>query len=435
MSTIEVIEGLQRRVALSVSTAELEQRATSKLRQLARTAKMQGFRPGKVPMKMIESMYGGSTRSEILSDLISEAFAKIAQEQQLRVAGTPDVSPEGELQFDGPSLQFSALFEVYPEVSLGPVGELEVERIHVQVGEAEIDKTVEVLRKQRTTWTEVDRPPVSGDQVTIDFRGTLDGIAFDGGSAEGFSVVLGEGRMLPDFEKGLLGQPRELSLHFPVQFPENYGAEQLAGKLANFEATIHRVEEPVLPAIDAVFAQQLGVADGDLEKLRAEIRKNLEREVTQRVKARIKAAVMDALPKVSSFDLPKALVETEVDTLAERAKQDLAQRGIDVKQMPIPREAFEDSAKKRVQLGLIVSELVKREKLQPKPEQVRAIVEEAAASYENPAEVIRYYFSDRQRLAEIEALAIEQNVVDYVLQHARVSDKDLAFDELMQQAA
>jgi len=228
---------------------------------------------------------------------------------------------------------------------------------------------------------------------------------------------------------------QEISLHFPVQFPENYGAEQLAGKLANFEATIHRVEEPVLPAIDAAFAQQLGVADGDLEKLRAEIRKNLEREVTQRVKARIKAAVMDALPKVSSFDLPKALVETEVDTLAERAKQDLAQRGIDVKQMPIPREAFEDSAKKRVQLGLIVSELVKREKLQPKPEQVRAIVEEAAASYENPAEVIRYYFSDRQRLAEIEALAIEQNVVDYVLQHSRVSDKDLAFDELMQQAA
>jgi len=169
MSTIEVIEGLQRRVALSVSTAELEQRATSKLRQLARTAKMQGFRPGKVPMKMIESMYGGSTRSEILSDLISEAFAKIAQEQQLRVAGTPDVSPEGELQFDSPSLQFSALFEVYPEVSLGPVGELEVERIHVQVGEAEIDKTVEVLRKQRTTWTEVDRPAVSGIRSPLTF--------------------------------------------------------------------------------------------------------------------------------------------------------------------------------------------------------------------------------------------------------------------------
>ncbi|NDF51246.1 MAG: trigger factor [Betaproteobacteria bacterium] len=284
-------------------------------------------------------------------------------------------------------------------------------------------------------WVEVDRAPANGDQVTIDFRGTLDGVAFEGGSAEGFSVVLGEGRMLPDFEKGLLGQAKDHDLHFPVQFPENYGAEQLAGKLASFEAKIHRVEEPLLPPVDAAFAQQLGVPDGDLEKLRAEIRKNLEREVGQRVKARIKAAVMESLPKVSSFDLPKALVETEVDALAERAKQDLAQRGIDVKQMPIPREAFEESAKKRVQLGLIVSELVKQEKLQPKPEQVRAIVEEAAAAYENPAEVVRYYFSDRQRLAEVEALAVEQNVVDYVLQHAKVSDKDLAFDELMQQAA
>lgn len=435
MSTIEVIEGLQRRVALSVSTAELEQRAMAKLKQMARTAKMQGFRPGKVPMKMIESMYGGNTRSEILSDLISEAFAKIAQEQKLRVAGAPDVAPEGDLQFDSPTLQFSARFEVYPEVSLGSVGELEVERIHVRVGEAEIDKTVEVLRKQRLSWVEVDRAPANGDQVTIDFRGTLDGVAFEGGSAEGFSVVLGEGRMLPDFEKGLLGQAKDHDLHFPVQFPENYGAEQLAGKLASFEAKIHRVEEPLLPPVDAAFAQQLGVPDGDLEKLRAEIRKNLEREVGQRVKARIKAAVMESLPKVSSFDLPKALVETEVDALAERAKQDLARRGIDVKQMPIPREAFEESAKKRVQLGLIVSELVKQEKLQPKPEQVRAIVEEAAAAYENPAEVVRYYFSDRQRLAEVEALAVEQNVVDYVLQHAKVSDKDLAFDELMQQAA
>lgn len=435
MSTIEVIEGLQRRAALSVSTAELERRAVTKLKQIARTAKMQGFRPGKVPMKMIESMYGGSTRSEILSDLISEAFSKLAQEQQLRVAGAPDVAPQGELQFDSPSLEFSASFEVYPEVSLGPVAELEVERIHTQVGEAEIEKTVEVLRKQRVSWHEVDRAPASGDQVTIDFRGTLDGVAFEGGSAEGFSVVLGEGRMLADFEKGLLGQAKGLVLQFPVQFPENYGAEKLAGKLANFEATIHKVEEPVLPDVNQDFAQQLGVPDGDIEKLRAEIRKNLEREVAQRVKARVKAAVMDALPKVSSFDLPKALIESEMDALAERAKQDLAERGIDVKQMPIPREAFEDSAKKRVQIGLIVSELVKQQQLQPKPEQVRAIVEEAAASYENPAEVIRYYFSDRQRLAEVEALAIEQNVVDYVLQHAKVSDKDLAFDELMQQAA
>ena len=435
MSNVEVIEGLQRKVALSVSTAELEQRALGKLKQIARTAKMQGFRPGKVPMKMIESMYGGSTRSEILSDLISEAFSKMAQEQQLRVAGAPDVAPEGELQFDSPTLQFSAIFEVYPEVQLGAVDQLEIERIHVQVGDTEIDKTIEVLRKQRVSWQAVDRAPASGDQVTIDFEGSLDGLVFDGGSAQGFTVVLGEGRMLPDFEQGLVGQAQGVSFGFPVNFPEDYGSAQLAGKLAHFEATIHRVEEPVLPMVDSAFAEQLGVPDGDLQKLREEIRKNLEREVSQRVKARVKASVMEALPGISSFDLPKALVESEIETLTERTRQDLAQRGIDVKKMPLPGEAFEQSARKRVQLGLIVSELVKQQQLQPKPEQIRQIVEESAAAYENPAEVIRYYFSDRQRLAEVEALAIEQNVVDYVLQHAKVTDKDLAFDELMQQAA
>jgi len=430
-----VMEGLQRRVALSVSTAELEKRAIVKLKQIARTAKMQGFRPGKVPMKMIESMYGGSTRSEILSDLISEAFSTLAETQRLRVAGAPDIAPEGELNFDAPSLDFSAQFEVYPEVAIGSVADLEVERVRAQVGEAEIEKTLEVLRKQRQSWQEVDRPSENGDQLTIDFKGSLDGVAFEGGHAEGFSLVLGQGRMLADFEKALIGQSKGAALTFPVQFPDNYGAERLAGKLAQFEATVHRVESSVLPDVDSDFAQQLGVADGDIEKLRAEIRKNLEREVAQRVKARIKAAVMEALPKVSSFDLPKALIESEIESLAEKAKQDLAQRGIDAKQMAIPREAFEEPAKKRVQLGLIVSELVRQQQLQPRPEQVRVIVEEAAAAYENPAEVIRYYFSDRQRLAEVEALAIEQNVVDYVLQHARVADRDLAFDELMQQAA
>lgn len=435
MSNIEVIEGLQRKAALSVSTAELEQRALVKLKQIARTAKMQGFRPGKVPMKMIESMYGGTTRGEILSDLISEAFSRLAREQQLRVAGAPDVSPEGELRFDSPSLQFSARFEVYPEVKLGAVDQLEIERIHVQVGDAEIDKTIEVLRKQRISWHEVDRAPGIGDRVTIDFQGSLDGLAFDGGSAKDFSLVLGEGRMLPDFEQGLMGQARGVALQFPVHFPENYGASQLSGKVAQFEASIHCVEEPLLPAVDADFAAQLGVPDGDLESLRAEIRKNLEREVSQRVKARIKSAVMESLPAISSFDLPKALVESEMNSLAESARQDLTQRGIDLKQMPFPTEAFEQPAQRRVRLGLIVSELVKQQQLQPRPEQIRQIVEESAAAYENPAEVIRYYFSDRQRLAEVEALATEQNVVDYVLQHARVIDKALGFDELMQQAA
>jgi len=306
-----------------------------------------------------------------------------------------------------------------------------VERASCEVGEAEVDKTLEVLRKQRTQWDAAQRAAADGDRVTIDFAGKLDGVAFQGGTASDFPFVLGEGRMLPDFETGVRGAAEGESRTFPVAFPADYGSQELAGKTAEFEVTVKKIEAPRLPELNEELARQLGVADGSIDKLRADVRGNLEREVAQRIRNRNKAAIMDALPALADLELPKALIESESQSLAERAREDFRQRGMDVKDMPIPADAFTEPASKRVRLGLIVGEIVKIHGLQAKPDQLRKRIEEFAQSYENPAEVIRWYFSDRERLAEVEALVVEQNVVDWVLEKAKVTDKALAFDELM----
>ncbi len=308
---------------------------------------------------------------------------------------------------------------------------LEVERVQCTVGDADVDKTIDILRKQRVTWEPVDRAAQDDDRVTIDFVGTLDGVAFEGGSAEDFQFELAAGRMLPDFETGVRGAKAGDTREFPVAFPADYGSANLAGKTAQFKVTVKAVEQPRLPEVDSNFAIQLGVADGDLAKMRADIRANLEREVAQRVRARTKASVMESLTKLANIELPAALVEAEGRELTERALNDLKQRGMDVKNIPIPPDAFKEQAEKRVRLGLIVAEIVKTSNLQAKPDQIRKQIEEFAQSYENPAELIRYYFSDRNRLAEVEAIVVEQNVVDWVLAGAKVTDKALSFDELM----
>jgi trigger factor len=326
---------------------------------------------------------------------------------------------------------FSAIFEVYPEVQLGDPSTLALERTQCAVGDAEVEKTLEILRKQRTQWDAVERVAADGDRVTIDFAGKLDGVAFQGGTAAEFPFVLGEGRMLPDFETGVRGAAPGEVKQFPVAFPADYNAAELAGKTAEFEVTVRKVEAPRLPELNDDFARELGVADGDLGKLRADVRANLEREVAQRLRNRNKAAVMDALPNLAAIEVPKALVQSESQALADRALEDFKQRGMDVKNMPIPPDAFTETAQKRVRIGLIIGEIVKTQSLQAKPEQLRQRIEEFAQSYENPGEVIRWYFSDRERLAEVEALVVEQNVVDWALGKATVTDKPIGFDELM----
>ena len=427
---LEQLGALERRLSMAVPVADIDKNVTKRLREIARGAKVPGFRPGKAPLKMIEQSYGAQVQAEVLGDAVSKAFGDAVAEHNLRVAGEPNIERrEGAADSE---FGFTATFEVYPEVKLGDIAAVEIESFTCEVGDAEVDRTLDILRKQRVTWEDAGRAAQDGDRVTIDFKGTLDGVAFEGGTAEDFPLVMGEGRMLPDFEKGVAGVSAGDTRTFPVAFPEEYGAKELAGKTAQFEVTAKKVEAPVLPPIDEALARQLGVADGDVAKLREDVKANLEREVGQRLKARTKNSVMEGLPKIADIEIPKSLVRSESQSLGERAKADLAARGMDVKNLPVPVEAFTEQAEKRVRLGLLVGEIVRTEGLQAKPDQIRKQIEDFAQAYENPGEVIRYYFSDRERLAEVEALVVEQNVVDWALGKAKVTPKALAFDELMQ---
>ena len=429
---VETLDKLERRITLTLAATEINSEVESRLKKLARTVKADGFRPGKVPMSVVAQRYGYSVQYEVMNDKLGQAFAQAANEAQLRVAGVPNITqkndaPEGQMAFD-------ATFEVYPEVKLGDLSAVEVERVAADVDEAAIDKTVEILRKQRRTFTQ--RPATegaeAGDRVTIDFEGKIDGEPFQGGKAEAFQFLIGEGQMLEQFDQAVRGMKVGESKTFPLQFPADYHGQDVAGKEADFMVTMKKVEAQHLPTVDEAFAKSLGIAGGTVEALRADVKKNLEREVKFRVLARNKAAVMDALVKSAELDLPKALVESEVNRLTEGARADLKQRGIkDADTAPIPAEIFTPQAERRVRLGLVVSELVRQNNLQAKPEQLQAHIEEMAQSYEKPAEVVRWYLSDRQRMAEVEAVVVENNVTDFVLANAKVNDKVLPFDELM----
>jgi trigger factor len=360
---------------------------------------------------------------------VQKAFSDAVREAKLRVAGQPRIEPKKDAAAD--ALEFSATFEVYPEFRIGDVAAASVERPRVTVDDAAVDKTLEILRKQRVTYAEAVRAAQSGDRVTVDFAGRIGGEPFPGGKAEGFAFVLGEGRMLPEFEAAAGGAAPGASKTFSVTFPQDYHGKEVAGKTAEFALTLKKVEQARLPALDAEFAKGLGVADGDLAKMRAEVRQNVERETKKRIEARVKQQAMQALLAATPLELPKSLVALETRELVERAAADLRARGLKFEKLPLEPQAFEDSAQRRVALGLIIAELARAEKLQPKPAEVRALIEQEAQSYESPAEVVKWFYMQPQRLQEMEGLALEANVVQWVLQKARVVDKAMPFDELM----
>lgn len=429
---VEILSGLERRVDLAVSIADVEKEVQAQLKRVARTAKVQGFRPGKAPLSLIERSHGPGIRYDVINNEVGRSLDKVIGEAKLRVAGTPNLEPKTEGVEEG-VMAFSATFEVYPEVQLPELSALQVKRAQVQVGDAEVQRTVDILRKQRAKYEARDgREAQDDDRITLDFAGTIDGVAFDGGAAEKFPFVLGQGRMLPEFETAVRGMKAGESKTFPLTFPDEYGSKEVAGKTAEFKITVTEVAEPVLPEVDSEFAKSLGQPEGDVEKLLADVRANIEREVKARAQARTKASVMDALVGACSFDVPKALVENDAQGRVAAAREELKQRGVpNADSMPIPADAFTAESERRVRLGLLVSELVQGADLQAKPEQVRARIEEFAQNYEQPAQVVAYYLSDRQRRAEIEAIVLEDNVVDHVLSKAQVSDEDVAFDELM----
>jgi len=433
--TVETLDKLERRITLSIAADTLKTEVDNRLKKLARTVKADGFRPGKVPMNVVAQRYGYSVQYEVINDQLGQAFAKAAAEAQLRVAGQPSIAEKEGGPVDG-QLQFDATFEVYPDVKLGDLSAVEIERVNADVNDAAIDRTVEILRKQRRTFAQ--RPATEGaadgDRVTIDFEGKIDGVPFEGGKAEGFQFLVGEGQMLEAFEKAVRGMKAGESKTFPLAFPEDYHGKDVAGKEADFLVTVNKIEAQNLPEVNDAFIKTLGLADGTVEALRADIQKNLAREVKFRVAARNKAAALDAILKVAEFDVPKSLVAAESDRLVENARADLKARGIkDADKAPIPAEMFAPQAERRVRLGLIVAELVKVNNLAAKPEQLQAHIEELAQSYEQPQQVIAWYMSDRQRMAEVEAVVIEANVSDFIFSKAKVTDKTVTFEELMGQ--
>jgi len=431
MQTNEVTSSaLERRIEMSVSLAEVEKEVTERLKRLGRTVKMAGFRPGKVPFKMVEQSYGPQVRNEVVGDKVESAFSKSVQEQNLRVAGYPRIEPK-EASAEG-TIEFTATFEVFPEVEVGSLTEMAIERPVLTVGDAEVDRTIEVLRKQRATYEKADRASEEGDRVVVDFTGRKDGEVFEGGQASDFPVVLGGGQMLADFDNALRGMKAGETKTFDLTFPEDYNAKNLAGQTVQFEVTVKSVEAPVLPEVDEAFAKALGVTSGDTTEMRAEIKTNLEREVTRRVRTRLRDQALDVLSKACTFELPKALVESESERMAEAARQDLVKRGVDVKNVPVEKGWFADQATTRVKLGLIVAELVAKNNLQARPDQVRARVDEMAQTYEQPQEVVRWYYSKPENLRDIEDSVVEENVVEWVMGQAKVSDKVFTFEELME---
>lgn len=429
---VEKLSGLERRVDVVVSLADVEKEVQAQLKRVARSAKVQGFRPGKAPLSIIERSHGPGIRYDVINEEVGRTLEKVLSETQLRVAGTPSLEPKTEGVDDG-QLAFTATFEVYPEVDVPDLSALEITRSTCEVSDADVERTVDILRRQRATYEpREDRAAAEGDRVTLDFVGRIDGEEFEGSKAENFPFVLGQGRMLPEFETAVTGLKAGDTQTFPLSFPENYGSQEVAGKTAEFTITVREVAEGVLPELDSEFAKQLGQPEGDIEKLRADIRANLEREVKARAHARTKGSVMDALVGACTFDVPKSLVRSDAEGRVAAAREDLKQRGVpNADSLPIPTEAFEAESERRVRLGLLVSELVNADDLQAKPEQVRARIEEFAQNYEQPAQVVAYYLADRQRRAEIEAVVLEDNVVEHVLSKAKVTDEQVSFDELM----
>jgi trigger factor len=432
--TVETLEKLERKMTLSLPVGTIQSEVDTRLKRMARTVKMDGFRPGKVPMNVVAQRYGYSVHYEVMNDKVGEAFSAAANEAKLRVAGQPRISekegaPEGEMHFD-------AVFEVYPEVKLGELSGAEVVKLSADVSDAAIDKTIDILRKQRRTFAQraMDSAAQEGDRVTIDFEGKIDGETFPGGKAEAFQFLVGEGQMLKEFEDAVRGMKSGESKTFPLSFPADYHGKDVAGKQADFMVTLNKIEAANLPEVNEALAKSLGIANETVEGLRADIRKNLEREVKFRLLARNKSAVMDALVATAELDLPKSSVQAELDRMIEAARADLKQRGIkDADKAPIPDDIFRPQAEKRVRLGLVVAELVRKNELQAKPDQLKAHIEELAASYEKPQEVVRWYLGDNRRMAEVESVVIENNVTDFVLSKAKVSEKEISFDDLMAQ--
>lgn len=427
--SVESTSALERRLTIGVPAERIESEVNKRLEQTARRAKIPGFRPGKVPMSVIRQRYEDAARQEALGDVIQATFYEAVVEQKLKPAGAPSVEPK--VFEKGKDLEYTATFEIYPEFEVTGLEGIAVERLQAEVTDADVDNMLEILRKQNTRYEQVEREAHNDDQLNIDFVGKIDGEAFAGGSAKGTLLVLGSGRMIPGFEEGLVGAKAGDERVLSLVFPEDYQNLDLAGKAAEFAVTVNSVAEAKLPELNAEFFALFGINESTLEAFRAEVRKNMERELRQAIKAKIKNQVMDGLLAVNPVEVPKALVESEVNRLRVQAVQ---QFGGNIKPEQLPAELFEEQAKRRVVLGLIIAEMVKQFEIKPDEQRVRGLIEEMAAAYQEPEQVISWYYKNEQQLNEVRSVVLEEQVVDTVLQKANVTDKAVSYEEAVKPA-
>ena len=420
---------LERHLTVSVPVAQVEAEIATRLKKLARTVKMQGFRPGHVPLKMVERTYGPQVRYEVLNDSVLKQFDAAVKGQNYRVAGYPRFQPVQATQ-GASNMEYTATFEVYPEVEVGDMSSRVVKKPQTKVNDSNVEGTLTTLRKQRAKYNRVARAAKQDDLVNIDFEGLIAGQPFQGNKASNFTVILGEKRMLPDFEAAIEGMKEGESKTFPLTFPQDY-ADEVKGKTADFTITVNQVAEPELPALDSELAKSLGVETGEVEQLKREVRENIEKEVEKRIKQSVKEQVMENLTQSATFEIPRALLDSEIARMQEQAVEDLKKRGMTTQDLTLPAELFADRATNRLKLSILVTELVRRNNLHPKPEQVRKAIEAHAESFEQPDQLVRWYYGDPARLAEVEALVMEDNVVEWAMGKMKVEETPTDFDDLM----
>ncbi len=431
MISVETVSALERRLNASIPQQSIRGVVSARLKNIARNAKIAGFRPGKVPAKVIEQHYGAKVHQEALEEALQRSFQEVALSNNLRVAG----SPQFDIKSDDPNaeeVQYSATFEVYPDVVMGDLSVVPIERLVYQLKPVDVESTILTLRKQRATFEKVDRPAQNEDRVLVDFTGMLDGEPFEGGEGKGISVVLGVGRMLPDFEAAIIGMKANETKKFEMKFPDDYHGKNVAGKQVTFSVELHQVEAARLPEVDSEFAKSIGINGGDVSKLQEELHKNLTREVTRRLKLRNKDIAMEALLKVAKFDVPKGLVDSEIQAVMNSTLQEMESRGMKMKDMSFPPEMFRERAEKRVKLGIILSEVVHKFGLQAKPEQTKAMIEDYAQGFDEGEQIIRWYAADPKRMVEVENLVMEENLVEWVMARAKTTDKEIEFNDLME---
>ncbi|MFZ7172034.1 trigger factor [Avibacterium volantium] len=424
---IETTQGLERRVTITVPAETVDQAVREELKRVAKNARVDGFRKGKVPPHIIEKRFGASVRQDVLGDLLQKHFFNVLVDSKVNLAGRPSFNVE---QFEaGKDLVFTATFEVYPEVELKGLDQIKVEKPVVEISEADIDKMVDVLRKQQATWEETQEPAKADDRVTIDFVGTVDGEEFEGGKATDFVLAMGQGRMIPGFEEGIIGHKAGDQFDIDVTFPEEYHAENLKGKAAKFAITLKKVEVMVLPELTDEFVAKFGPNTKTVADLRTEIAKNMQRELKNALTARVKNHVIEGLIEQNPIDVPAAAVEQEIEVLRQQAAQRFG--GNQQQAAQLPRELFEEQAKRRVQVGLLLAEVIASNKLSVDEAKVNAMIDEIASAYEQPAEVVEYYKNNKELMNNIRNAVLEEQAVDAILEKAQVTEKPASFDEVM----